>query len=704
MLACVTGAVGATAVFAWVAFAGRADPLAPEGLGGFYDAQARSWLHGHWNAPEQAFSFERFKIGGKFYAYFGPWPAVLRLQVVAFTNEFDGRLSRVSMLLAFAVLLGFSGRIAWQARNVVRGRGPIGWRSLVAAGGFVFVVGCGSSAMFTASRAWVYHEAILWGAAWSLAAFSFIIEYLLESHRSSLAWAGVTATLALLSRASVGFGPVVTLGLLLALRIAKRAAAWWTAHHDTRSSRISMTRWFGVSSQAADGSLGQVAVACAVPVVLYAYVNYAKFGTLFGNPYEKQDILAKNSVRRAALTATGNRLYGLEYAPTNLLEYLRPDGLGFRGTFPWVTFAPKHSLHGLAFDLSDAGASVTTTSLLLVVLAVIGVIAVIRAAHSRADEMGAPTQESVESSAVFRLPLIGAALAAASTTLVASHAFRYEADFLPLLVMASSVGLFCLGPLLSGRTRPVRTLAAGALLLMAAWSCWVMFGLALVYQREYSGFQSTAVRAAFFSFQLDVNDKLGLGLPRVRRGPKLTPTINARERTTNAPHGELFVVGRCDGLYIANSRDWEPIEERPSDQRRWRVTFGRPSLGSREPLWSTGTGPYAILWVRWVDARHVRFEYQWTGLPDTDIVGRKSLLVARGHRYTFDFRFDPVLHGLTISSAGKELFSGSAVTFDAAGPIKIGRQPDPELGAPKFDGSVQRVSLTPICDRLTRRK
>ena len=116
-----------------------------------------------------------------------------------------------------------------------------------------------------------------------------------------------------------------------------------------------MTRWFGVSSQAADGSLGQVAVACAVPVVLYAYVNYAKFGTLFGNPYEKQDFLTKLAVRRAALAATGNRLLGLEYVPTNLLEYLRPDGLGFRDTFPWVTFAPKHSLHGLAFDISDAG-------------------------------------------------------------------------------------------------------------------------------------------------------------------------------------------------------------------------------------------------------------------------------------------------------------------------------------------------------------
>ena len=100
-------------------------------------------------------SLERFNIGGKFYTYFGPWPAILRMPVVAFTNEFDGRLSRVSMLLAFVVLLGFTARLAWQARSLVRGDGPPTRATLLAAGSFVFVAGCGSTALFLASRAWV---------------------------------------------------------------------------------------------------------------------------------------------------------------------------------------------------------------------------------------------------------------------------------------------------------------------------------------------------------------------------------------------------------------------------------------------------------------------------------------------------------------------------------------------------------------------
>src|SRR5438876_2707745 len=123
--ACTAGGICATAVFTWVTFVGRADPLAPAALGSVYDAQARSLLHGHWDVPASALLFERFKVGGKFYAYFGPWPAVLRMPVVAFTDAFDGRLSRVSMLLAFAVLLGFRGRIDWQARKYVRGHGHI---------------------------------------------------------------------------------------------------------------------------------------------------------------------------------------------------------------------------------------------------------------------------------------------------------------------------------------------------------------------------------------------------------------------------------------------------------------------------------------------------------------------------------------------------------------------------------------------------
>src|SRR5438132_6222343 len=45
----------------------------------FYDAQAQSLLQGRIDVPAQAIDREAFVRQGKFYGYFGPTPALLRL-------------------------------------------------------------------------------------------------------------------------------------------------------------------------------------------------------------------------------------------------------------------------------------------------------------------------------------------------------------------------------------------------------------------------------------------------------------------------------------------------------------------------------------------------------------------------------------------------------------------------------------------------
>src|SRR5437899_2326495 len=320
------------------------------------------------------------------------------------------------MLLAFAVLLGFSGRIAWQARNVVRGRGPIGWRTLLAAGSFVFLTGCGSTALFLGSQVIVHHEAVLWGIAWSVAALSFVVAHLLYGRTSSLVWASVTATLAMMSRPSVGLGPVVALGLLIAVRLFRRVADWRNrGRADARSTQAGLTRWLGASAEAARGSLWQVTVATAVPVASYMYVNYAKFGTLLRVPYDKQDVLYRVAhARRAALAATGNSLFGLDYVPTNLVQYFRPDAIGFRGLFPWVTFpGHPHIFGGVVFDNVESTVSIPIMSAALFVLAVAGVVAAIKV------------------TAVYRIPLLAAALASMGVLAIADLLQRSVGDFVP---------------------------------------------------------------------------------------------------------------------------------------------------------------------------------------------------------------------------------------------------------------------------------
>ena len=65
----------------------------------FYDAQARSILHGRLDVPPGAIGFEAFIRDGKTYGYFGIAPALLRIPLVLLFNDMDGRWSRSLMLL-----------------------------------------------------------------------------------------------------------------------------------------------------------------------------------------------------------------------------------------------------------------------------------------------------------------------------------------------------------------------------------------------------------------------------------------------------------------------------------------------------------------------------------------------------------------------------------------------------------------------------
>ena len=129
--------------------------------GNFYDAQAESWLDGSWQVSGGVLGIERFESHGGTYMYQGPWPAVLRLPVVAVTARFDGRLTLLSMLLGLGVAVAATTRLHWRVRRFVRGDQSVTRTDLWVAGAATFVVGGGSALLYEASRPWVYHEAAL---------------------------------------------------------------------------------------------------------------------------------------------------------------------------------------------------------------------------------------------------------------------------------------------------------------------------------------------------------------------------------------------------------------------------------------------------------------------------------------------------------------------------------------------------------------
>src|SRR5260370_3824523 len=187
--------------------------------------QGHGLLHLRWDVPAKQVAFEGFLVDGKTYVYFGPVPALLRLPVVAITDSLDGRLTQVSMLAAFAVAIVFVTRLSWRIRGLVRGDAPVSRLELWAVGGYVFLIATGSVMLFLASRAFVYHETELWGAALALAAYDAILGVLLEPSRRWIILAGLWSSAAFLTRATVGAGPLVTLGIMLPAVVLRRLSA-----------------------------------------------------------------------------------------------------------------------------------------------------------------------------------------------------------------------------------------------------------------------------------------------------------------------------------------------------------------------------------------------------------------------------------------------------------------------------------------------
>ena len=144
-------------------------------LGSFYDVQGHALLHGHLAVPTGSVSFEGFVIDGRTYVYFGLFPAVLRLPVLLVTHHLDGRLTQLSMLLAFGVLLVSGARLQWRVRAFLGGGETVSKRERYGAFVLSFSLGAGAVPLFLASWPVVYHEAALWGAALSIAAFAAIL-------------------------------------------------------------------------------------------------------------------------------------------------------------------------------------------------------------------------------------------------------------------------------------------------------------------------------------------------------------------------------------------------------------------------------------------------------------------------------------------------------------------------------------------------
>ena len=485
-------------LFLWLVTAGTWDLFRSERLGDFHDVQARSFLDGRLDVPPDAVHIEGIVIDGRTYVYFGPVPALLRLPVFALTDRFDGRLSALSMSLAFVVTLVAARSMG---RRLEPAASPVGIAMPLLAGTSVL--------LFLASRAFVYHEAILWGLALAVAAYDQIVALSQRFSWWRLAAASALASGAFLSRASVGLGAAIALGV---------ACIGFALACLRRRQLVQIV------------ALGTAALA---PVVLYAGLNYAKFESAFRLPLDKQVFTGIDANRQAALEANGGSLFGFGFVPTTLRHYSRPDALSFPRTFPWVSFPERaHVVGDAVFDTIDFASSAPATMPALVFLSVIGVVSVAR----RRD-------------AALAIPALGAAAGSATVLTIGFIAHRYLGDVVPLLLILGAAGLAATVRVSSARTR---RLIAGTVAVLGALSLWVNTGLALQYQRAYGPNIPPDLRASLVRWQHD--------LP----GGPLRLGGSGAELPTAAGRAELYSVGDCDGLYWSDGMAWHAVERTPA--------------------------------------------------------------------------------------------------------------------------------------------
>lgn len=626
-------------------------------LGSFYDVQAQALLDGHLYVEPEEVSFEGFRIDGRTHIYFGMVPTLLRLPVLALTDGLDGRLTQLSMLLAFCVLLASSAWLHWLVRQRVRPDAAVERADQIASFLLQVAVGAGVP-LYLAGRSVVYHEAEMWGAALAVAAIAAVVGLAAKPSPSRIAWAGLLAALAVSARFSVGLGPVLALAVLG----AGFAARLWSTRRGGRLAELLGS--FGPQGPYRGGgrTLALLAAVVLVSLAPHAAVNTARFGTPFGIPIAKQVHSKDEPSRRAALAANNGTIFGLKFVPTTLLQAVRPDAVGRVRAFPFVGLPtePATVIGEVRFDTIEPSLSAPTSMPALCALMLVGLVPLARRRALR--------------------PLLAVLLATASgfalTLTIAFVTTRYLADLLPFLVLGGAIGLQAV---LEGTSR--RGLVLGGLAALTAVAIAVNGGAGLISQRLL--YEATEEeRAAFVRTQDDIDRFLGRRPSGILAGQELPVPASGDP-------GDLFVLDRCASLHVQGlQRDWLPVERTErAGVHRLRVRFPRSTESTPEALLTIGTGSRRVV---------VGSRGSAAGTTIAVRVGRRTVDVSRPLSLPPSRPVDVVV--------SLDFFSGAWFTAVDVGGRRAVTTPTPDVrrfaavlgadpgGLPRFSGRVERIA------------
>ncbi|MFK8024529.1 MAG: hypothetical protein AB8G26_11270 [Ilumatobacter sp.] len=588
----------------------------------FFDYQAEALLRGDLAVEEGAIGLEAFFIDDAEHLYFGLWPSLLRVPVLAVTDAFFGELTILSSFLAWALFVVAAWSLTDRAGSSLDGsidpRLTRVWKVTLA---------LGTPMLALAGTAWVFNEAIMWGVASCVWFQDRLVAELRSSSFRNQAWLASALVLAVLNRPTLGLGCVVVTLVVGCWRVTRERS------------------WRG-------GSLAGLAAASAVLLVT---PNLLRFGRLLGPPMERQGLSMFDEHRMRMLGYTGGDYVDPRFGPTNLLAYLRPDGIGLSSRFPFTE--PPGSIPtrigDVVHDITYRTPSLTASAPLLVGLAVLGLVVIVRSRRG-----GDP--------AVWPLVVAAAAGAPAAAALFVWGfiAPRYLADFVPLALPLGIVGVAAISRSVARADATRGRLIQTMLVALAAWSVIASVGIALTlsYQRGYDG-----DIAEYVSLR---GDDPWTGAARLA-----DPTAFEFDRDAPPAAGSIAVLGQCEASYFSTGEQVDPwllLDVGPNEFRRVyevRVDADAPDGGvdlarfaSVEPA---GPDEPDVFTVRLVVEQ---------GVVRVDLIDRFGFVpyvvdgVAPGDSFELTVTSDPVRKVLTFERDGTAFGFGHVFTRSLYGP------------------------------------
>jgi len=597
-------------VFTWLLTAGTFDLGRSSFSSNFYDVQAKAFLAGKLSMPAAVLSIEGITIHGRSYMYFGPFLAVLHLPFVGVDGSLSGHLSGVSMVVAYVIALIGLSRLLWRARPLAGREGPVNKGEMVFVAIAVLGMSAGSILLYLGSDTSVYQETDLWAAALAILSISVGLDLLTAPTRRRAAALAALCLSVCMVRLVVGLGVLALTLLVGGAHLASRSLR----DRNGGAARLLSSSGLVVDEPRAGIGIGLLASAFGT-LGSYALINEAKFGSAFGLPLKHQ-VLAVDGLNGAYANyaATHSSFNSLNFLPTTLSWYLRPDALDLSRLFPFVNFPPRIWVVGaVRFAGLNPSSSLSATMPLLIVLAVLGLGGLVLPGLCAANRGQASLLRR------FRPIFLAMAIGCIGTLTYAGIANRHMGDLFPAVVVVATLGATLVLRWLNGRLVVMIAVSTLAVLGLAA-SIWINFDLGLINQRIASTSIPGSERAAFALFRISTfHQMFSSPLPQITRGGNVPRKV---------PLGWLYVTANCSGLYQAGQGVWYGIE-RTKAAGHHRIELVLPTRPERRilPVLVSGetpgsvdvvgirTFPHRRYQVAYLSENYGKFfsQHEWTG-------------------------------------------------------------------------------------------